>query len=185
MHNETVNIHSHSIGALFYAILLPLHVGCSHFPTLGVFPSALISPSTIIDKAALACYCLSAITCLSLSSWFHTVQCCSKEVCDLAHCGDYVSSELRAHGRNGGDLLPESERLCIRSPSVSLALTLPQIGIVVLIVGSILPGMYYAFHDNPILQWGYMGASRLSRLSPALPTNVQPESPLQAPQPPT
>lgn len=31
-----------------------------------------------------------------------------------------------------------------------------QIGIVVLIVGSILPGMHYSFHDNPILQGLYM-----------------------------
>lgn len=40
----------------------------------------------------MACYFVCAVTCLGLSSFFHTVQCCSKNVCDLAHCGDYVSA---------------------------------------------------------------------------------------------
>jgi hypothetical protein len=32
-----------------------------------------------------------------------------------------------------------------------------EIGIVVLIVGSIVPGMYYAFYDAPVLQAFYTG----------------------------
>ncbi|BEJ13134.1 hypothetical protein CspHIS471_0303080 [Cutaneotrichosporon sp. HIS471] len=120
VHNETVNIHTHSLGAAFWALMLPLHILPSHFPTLGTFPSAsLLPPSTLIDKACMACYFVCAVTCLGLSSWFHTVSCCTHEVCDLAHCGDYV-------------------------------------GIVVLIVGSILPGMYYGFHGQPLLQGLYM-----------------------------
>ncbi|CAK9783693.1 HlyIII-domain-containing protein [Cutaneotrichosporon oleaginosum] len=117
IHNETVNIHSHSIGAAFWALMLPLHLFPAHFPTLGVFPADL--PSSTIAKACMACYFVCAVTCLGLSSWFHTVSCCTREVCNLAHCGDYV-------------------------------------GIVVLIVGSILPGMYYGFHDQPLLQGLYM-----------------------------
>ena len=108
MHNETVNIHSHSIGALFFAVLLPMHVASSQFPNVfGAFPDpTTLPPTTIIDKAALACYCVAAVTCLGLSSWFHTVQCCSKDVCDLAHCGDYVSPRGCRTGRTG----------CIRPP---------------------------------------------------------------------
>lgn len=89
IHNETVNIHSHSIGAAFFAALLPLHVLAERFPTLGVFPESL--PSTSVDKWCMATYFVCACTCLGLSSWFHTVQCHSERVCFLAHCGDYVS----------------------------------------------------------------------------------------------
>lgn len=35
-----------------------------------------------------------------------------------------------------------------------------QTGIVILIVGSILPGLYYGFYGNPILQGLYMSESR-------------------------
>jgi adiponectin receptor len=120
VHNETVNIHSHSIGAAFWALMLPLHLLPSHFPTLGFFPDpSLLPASTTVDKACMACYFVCAVTCLGLSSWFHTVSCCTREVCDIAHCGDYV-------------------------------------GIVVLIVGSILPGMYYSFNTQPLLMGLYM-----------------------------
>lgn len=150
VHNETVNIHSHSIGALFFAILLPLHVMGAYFPTLGVFPgSSAQPPTTVIDKICLATYCVSAVTCMGLSSWFHTVQCCSQDVCDLAHCGDYVSYMVFAVVTDDN-----------------------QVGIVVLIVGSILPGMYYGFHDNPVLRYVYMGKFETARLSQGTITDI-------------
>lgn len=94
VHNETVNIHTHSIGALFFAILGPVHVLSDKFPNLfGAFTPAALTPlSTNADKLALAVYCASAVGCLTLSSWFHTVCCANREVCDLAHSGDYVST---------------------------------------------------------------------------------------------
>ena len=86
-----VNIHTHSLGALFYLILLPLHLLPAHFPSLSGHSDPVPTPSTLQDKLALTIYLLSAIGCLSLSAWFHTVQCHSKGVCDAAHRGDYVS----------------------------------------------------------------------------------------------
>lgn len=86
-----VNIHTHSIGALFYLILLPLHLLPTHFPSLSGHGDPLPTPPTLQDKQALTVYLLSAIGCLSLSAWFHTVQCHSKGICDAAHRGDYVS----------------------------------------------------------------------------------------------
>ena len=86
-----VNIHTHSIGALFYLTLLPLHLLPTHFPSISGHGDPLPTPPTLQDKLALTIYLLSAIGCLSLSAWFHTVQCHSKVVCDAAHRGDYVS----------------------------------------------------------------------------------------------
>lgn len=81
-------------------MLLPLHLFPTHFPTF--FPSfgAVADdptpvPPTLHDKLAMSVYCLSAVGCLGLSSWFHTVQCHSKSVCDAAHRGDYVSHRPR------------------------------------------------------------------------------------------
>ena len=87
-----VNIHTHSLGALFYLILLPLHLLPAHFPSLSGHSDPLPTPPTLQNKLALTVYLLSASACLSLSAWFHTVQCHSKGVCDAAHRGDYVSS---------------------------------------------------------------------------------------------
>lgn len=88
VHNETVNIHSHSLGALFWLALLPIHLFSSYFPTLSVFPPQ--EPSTI-DRACMAIYCVSAVVCMCLSSWLHTVQVCDAPTAEVAHCGDYVS----------------------------------------------------------------------------------------------
>jgi predicted membrane channel-forming protein YqfA (hemolysin III family) len=87
----SVNIHTHSLGALFYLILLPLHLLPNHFPSLSGHGDPLPTPPTLQDKIAFTVYLLSAIGCLSLSAWFHTVQCHTRSVCDAAHRGDYVS----------------------------------------------------------------------------------------------
>ncbi|KAK8861715.1 hypothetical protein IAR55_002538 [Kwoniella newhampshirensis] len=121
LHNETVNIHTHSFGAITFLSLLPLHLLPAHFPSFHTSPDQLPTPPTLHDKVALSLYLVCAVSCLGLSAWFHTVSCHSKDVCDLAHRGDYI-------------------------------------GIVILIVGSITPGMYYAFHGNPFLQIFYMSA---------------------------
>lgn len=100
----SVNIHSHSLGALFFLILIPLHLTQTHFPTWSLFhwfprttythdPTPI--PPTLHDKVALTVYLVSAVGCLGLSSWFHTVQCHSRAVCDAAHRGDYVSISAR------------------------------------------------------------------------------------------
>ncbi|WVQ78671.1 hypothetical protein IAT38_000758 [Cryptococcus sp. DSM 104549] len=121
LHNETVNIHSHSIGAGFFLVLLPLHFIPTHFPNFFRNSDPLPTPPQLHDKVAMSVYLVCAVSCLGLSSWFHTVSCHSKDVCDAAHRGDYI-------------------------------------GIVILIVGSIAPGMYYAFHGNFPLQIFYTTA---------------------------
>lgn len=99
----SVNIHSHSLGALFYLILLPLHLLPTHFPSFSRSnPSdPLPTPPEWQDKLALTIYLLCAVGCLSLSSWFHTVQCHSKALCDSAHRGDYVSPSRRPNYGDG------------------------------------------------------------------------------------
>lgn len=91
-----VNIHSHSFGAICFAILLPLHLVPTHFPTF--FASNPVpTPPTMHDKVALSVNLICAVGCLSLSSWFHTVQCHSKAMCDSAHRGDYVGIPIHEH----------------------------------------------------------------------------------------
>lgn len=114
---STVNIHTHSLGALFFGSLIPLHLLPSSFPSLSPFlptpkwattssslglgslrlgqgVGAIPVPPTIIDKIAMTTYLCCAVSCLGLSSWFHTVQCCDERTCNLAHRGDYVSPSL-------------------------------------------------------------------------------------------
>ena len=86
-----VNIHSHFLGALFFAVLLPLHLFPTHFPGF-VYSDPVPTPPTLYDKLAVSVNLICAVGCLSLSSWFHTVQCHSQRMCDAAHIGDYVSS---------------------------------------------------------------------------------------------
>ncbi|ORY29742.1 hemolysin-III related-domain-containing protein [Naematelia encephala] len=138
LHNETVNIHTHSLGALFFLVLIPLHLLPTHFPSLSYLlptrPSMendpLPVPPAWQDKLAFTVYLLSAVGCLGLSSGFHTVQCHSQGACDAAHRGDYI-------------------------------------GIVVLIVGSILPGMYYGFDGSQHLQAFYMAAILIAGVTSA------------------
>lgn len=68
--------------------MLSIHLFSSYFPTLSIFLEQ--EPNTI-DRVCMVLYCISAIVCMSLSAWLHTVQVCSKHVADSAHCGDYVS----------------------------------------------------------------------------------------------
>ncbi|GHJ90342.1 hypothetical protein NliqN6_6744 [Naganishia liquefaciens] len=148
-HNETVNIHSHLWAALVYLLLLPLHfsthvtgidLALRHLPvwsrstfhtaetmlsestnssTMPDFDRLIPRPQTLVDTLALSIFLCSAVGCLSLSGYFHTVQCTSKERCDSAHRGDYI-------------------------------------GIVILIVGSFWPSLYYGFREEPLLQVGYI-----------------------------
>lgn len=116
-----MNIHSHLWGALAYLVLLPLHfsthitgvdLALAHLPVWSrstfqhpaTIPgkSSNISiteqldvlaprPQTLVDTLALSVFLCSAVGCLTLSGYFHLVQCTSKERCDSAHRGDYVS----------------------------------------------------------------------------------------------
>ncbi|OCF36314.1 integral membrane protein [Kwoniella heveanensis BCC8398] len=123
LHNETVNILSHLIGAVTFLLLLPLHlmstlVPASPLPFVHSSHHHLV-PHTLHDKIALTVYLLAAFACLGLSATFHTVSCHSKDVSNAAHRGDYI-------------------------------------GIIVLVVGSTCPGIYYAFHGQLFWQLTYI-----------------------------
>lgn len=104
LHNETVNIHSHLFGAAYYLSLIPLHFSTHHersskllesIPLLKALAPSLFTrhlhTHNIVDTLALSIFLIAAVGCLGLSAFFHTVQCTSKERCDSAHRGDYVS----------------------------------------------------------------------------------------------
>jgi hypothetical protein len=125
-----VNIHSHLWGAAGYLLLLPLHFSTHitgvdlalahlpvwsrstfHLPATATFKSCNTSipqqvdalaprPQTLVDTLALSVFLCSAVGCLTLSGYFHLVQCTSKERCDSAHRGDYVSRLVREPRRS-------------------------------------------------------------------------------------
>ncbi|WVQ93634.1 hypothetical protein IAU59_000710 [Kwoniella sp. CBS 9459] len=121
LHNESVNILTHLIGAAAFLTLLPIHLIPDLIPSIHPAHRSFFDhvPHTLHDKVALAVYLLAAVTCLGLSATFHTLSCHSKDVSEVAHRGDYI-------------------------------------GIIVLIVGSICPGMYYAFHGQLFWQITYI-----------------------------
>jgi adiponectin receptor len=165
-HNETVNIHSHLWGAAAYLALLPLHfsthitgidVALKHLPawtpTAFHFGETISSkatninaiqstnlltprPQTLVDTLALSIFLCSAVGCLTLSGYFHLVQCTSKERCDSAHRGDYVGSCRR-------------RQTC--GQKANRRSSFSQIGIVILIVGSFWPSLYYGQYAEPVL----------------------------------
>ncbi|KZV67892.1 HlyIII-domain-containing protein [Peniophora sp. CONT] len=111
VHNETVNIHSHLLGALLFALLL-VTVDSAH---LTEHQSA-----SLADKLVFAIFLSAAVFCLGASAFYHT--CCvhSQKVAARCHALDYS-------------------------------------GIVVLIVGSFFPCIYYAFYCEPHYQALYLG----------------------------
>ncbi|KAG9613691.1 purine and uridine phosphorylase, partial [Aureobasidium melanogenum] len=63
-HNETINIHSHSIGSIIFAIILPLHF---YFALYRNVPAA--QP---IDAAVFVLYFAGVASCFAVSAAFHT-----------------------------------------------------------------------------------------------------------------
>ncbi|KAG9756740.1 HlyIII-domain-containing protein, partial [Aureobasidium melanogenum] len=63
-HNETINIHSHSIGSIIFAIILPLHF---YFALYRNVPAA--QP---VDAAVFLMYFAGVASCFAVSAAFHT-----------------------------------------------------------------------------------------------------------------
>lgn len=66
----------------------------SYLPIKSLVPKSVardMIEHTIVDTLALSVFLVSAVGCLTCSWYFHAVQCMSKERCDSAHRGDYVS----------------------------------------------------------------------------------------------
>jgi len=106
-----VNIYSHLLGALYYLLLVPLHFSTHHEATslsLATIPGLKASfrsllergqhTHELVDTLAISIFLVSAVGCLGLSAWFHSVQCTSKSRCDSAHRGDYVGIVLLIEG---------------------------------------------------------------------------------------
>ncbi|EIW80450.1 HlyIII-domain-containing protein [Coniophora puteana RWD-64-598 SS2] len=111
LHNETINIHSHLLGAALFLLIL-----CS-FQTIWV---AGYASASWVDTSLLATFLLSAIFCLSGSATFHAAIGHSEQVFRQCHALDYS-------------------------------------GIVVLIVGSFIPCLYYGFYCEPLAQTFHLG----------------------------
>lgn len=81
MHNETVNIYSHLIGAVLFAVvaLSSLAFGMEHVDTM-----------RWEDIFVLAMFLLGAVLCLGLSALFHTFSCHSEQVSASWNRCDYV-----------------------------------------------------------------------------------------------
>ncbi|KAI3627992.1 hypothetical protein GLX27_000326 [Malassezia furfur] len=142
-HNETVNIHTHLIGAIVAIVVLLLQLadlaGVIHlgnfslysFPSrpdyfalqdvrgIAMRTSQQVLPPDTLDQVVLAVFLLSAIVCLGCSATFHTLACHSEKVAKSINRLDYV-------------------------------------GIVVLIVGSNIPALRYGLYCHPLVHHVYL-----------------------------
>ncbi|KZP15305.1 HlyIII-domain-containing protein [Athelia psychrophila] len=81
LHNETVNIHSHLIGAVIFLFFI------ATFQSSNI---AQYSQATWLDTAVFAIFLCSAVFCLVASAGYHTVTCHSQSVSDHCHAFDYA-----------------------------------------------------------------------------------------------
>ncbi|KAF9963328.1 hypothetical protein BGZ65_004366 [Modicella reniformis] len=81
LHNETVNIWSHLIGAVAFVIIAPV----AYFKILGV-----MSAIQWTDVTVLYAFLAGAISCLTMSASFHTFCCHSERVCSQWLRCDYL-----------------------------------------------------------------------------------------------
>jgi len=81
LHNESVNIHSHLIGAVIFAVCL-----FTFFPSI----LAKYETATWVDISGLAVFLGAAVFCLGASSVFHMSQCHSQAVADSCILLDYA-----------------------------------------------------------------------------------------------
>lgn len=108
LHNETVNIWSHLVGAGYVLWCLFAHVD----------GRAVLHEIDAAEHRALLVFLLSALACLTLSSFYHWWGCGSQRLFELLLRADFV-------------------------------------GIALLIWGSYLPGIHYAFYCFEEWQWTY------------------------------
>lgn len=128
LHNETLNIWTHLLPALYFTWRL-ISTVATELPALQLDPADSAGShsqhqslsATASDFACFAFFYLSACVCFYLSALYHLLGCCSFD----------------AHA-------------CLYRCDVS--------GILALIVGSYVPALHYAFRCRPHLQWGYSAA---------------------------
>ena len=89
LHNETVNIWTHLLGALLFAFSLHRHLTIS-YPTLSTSPGQ--------DTLAVSVYYLGVVNCFSLSTAFHTLSSHSASVHSLGNSLDHIGVVLVIYG---------------------------------------------------------------------------------------
>jgi len=109
LHNESVNIYTHALGAMFFLI-------CGSLLTIYELS---VHTSTFSDAAVMTVFLVGAIACMGLSASFHLMSCHSETVCRSWNRCDYV-------------------------------------GIVLLIVGSFYPAIYYVFYCDTATKVVYL-----------------------------
>lgn len=184
-----VNMHSHLWGAAGYLLLLPLHFSTHitgvdlalahlpvwsrstfHLPATAVSKSSNASipvqldalaprPQTLVDTLALSIFLCSAVGCLTLSGYFHLVQCTSKERCDSAHRGDYVSRLVRTL-RRSDKLIAYVSSDRYRHPDRRFILAVALLwydaqGLSSIYRAELIP-FFAGFRNDPIFQVGYI-----------------------------
>ena len=124
--SNPVNIHSHLWGSALFVYFLGT--------VTGIHPDA-----TWRDMAVFAVFLLSAVFCLSGSAIYHTATCHSLDVraVSRSNCRNECSFFTRLQVATGCHALDYS-------------------GIIVLIVGSFFPSIYYGFWCHPTLQVFYL-----------------------------
>jgi adiponectin receptor len=109
IHNESVNIYSHLVGAIFFILA---GIGLVYI-ALPRYPKASTE-----DILSFSCFFLSAATCLGMSATYHLISNHSLQVATFGNKLDYI-------------------------------------GIVILIVGSVAPSLYYGLYSEPELRLMY------------------------------
>lgn len=88
LHNETVNVWSHLLGAVYVGWCLLQHVG----------GKAVVHPIDVRERSALLVFLLSALACLTLSSFYHWWGCGSQRLFELLLRADFVGIALLIWG---------------------------------------------------------------------------------------
>ncbi|WVR03688.1 hypothetical protein IAU60_000683 [Kwoniella sp. DSM 27419] len=91
LHNESMNILTHLIGATFFACLLLSHLlPFSYLPFLPASFFTVTYSNNLSNTLPMVAFLGSAVTCMGLSAGFHTLNCHSELVCRRAHRGDHL-----------------------------------------------------------------------------------------------
>ncbi|ROT34788.1 HlyIII-domain-containing protein [Sodiomyces alkalinus F11] len=122
LHNETVNIWSHLLGALFFLLVGAAGAYAAVFLEHEIAPR--YATASLADVLVFACFFAGAVACLGMSATYHA-----------------LSNHSRAVARWGNKL--------------------DYAGIVVLIVGSYVPALYYGFWCHPELMTMYQSTITL------------------------
>lgn len=144
-----VNIHSHLWGAVLFAFFLT-----DFYRHMDIYPT-----TNVFDAAGFVIFLISAVICLSFSASYHTFNCHSKKV--------GIATNLWTLKKPSYPSILDPRYFpyfwLFRNYRWVLNQPLPQTtrlnhDILVLIVGSFFPSIYYGFYCTPYIQAMYLSA---------------------------